>query len=101
MTSSAAQRPAAFAWVDHIPLVWVTPEEPSSRLALWLPPGTGKKEDVLPRLQELAAAGFVAISFDPWQHGERGTGGVRRAAVHAWPAQARSFLAQHATGGCS
>jgi len=74
MTSSGAQRPAAFAWVDHIPLAWVTPEELSSRLAIWLPPGTGKKEDVLPRLQELAAAGFVAVSFDPWQHGERGTG---------------------------
>jgi hypothetical protein len=24
-------------------------------------------------LQDLAAAGFVALSFDPWQHGVRGT----------------------------
>lgn len=62
--------------VDHIPLIWITPDklQPTTRLAIWLPGGLGKKEDTLPYLQQLAAAGFVAISFDPWQHGERGTG---------------------------
>ena len=61
---------------DHIPLIWITPDkqQPTTRLAIWLPGGMGKKEDTLPYLQQLAAAGFVAISFDPWQHGERGTG---------------------------
>ncbi|MFQ5908571.1 MAG: hypothetical protein ACE5JE_07095 [Thermoplasmata archaeon] len=33
-----------------------------------------RKEDTLPYLRKLSAAGFVAMSFDPWQHGERGTG---------------------------
>jgi hypothetical protein len=61
--------------VDHIPLIWITPDkqQQSTRFATWLPSGMGKKEDTLPRLQQLARAGFVAISFDPWQHGERGT----------------------------
>jgi dienelactone hydrolase len=33
----------------------------------------GSKQDSIPFLHELANAGFVAVSFDPWQHGERGT----------------------------
>jgi uncharacterized protein len=75
MTGADSQRPTGSAWVDHIPLVWVTPEEPSRKLAIWLPYATGKKEDTLPLLQELATAGFVAVSFDPWLHGERYIGG--------------------------
>ena len=57
--------------VDHIPLIWITPDrqQQSTRLAIWLPGGMGKKEDTLPCLQQLVRAGFVAISFDPWQHG--------------------------------
>src|SRR5947209_12104101 len=74
MTPSGAYRPGGSSWVDQIPLVWVTPEKPSSRLAVWLPAGLGTKEDTLPRLQELATAGFVAVSFDPWLHGERASG---------------------------
>jgi hypothetical protein len=48
---------------------------------------------MLPFLKDLAATGFLAVSFDPWQHGERGTetreqiskrvfGNFRR---HFWP----------------
>jgi hypothetical protein len=64
--------------VDHIPLMWITPGkwEPSTRLAIWLPFGTGTKEDTQPYLEQLASAGFLAVSFDPWQHGERGMGGT-------------------------
>lgn len=71
MTTSDAPYPPSSSWVDHIPLIWVTPQGPSRRLAIWLPSGLGKKEDTPPRLQALAAAGFVAVSFDPWLHGER------------------------------
>ena len=83
-------------WVDHVPLLWLEPAASSSvrRLALALPGLSGAKESmVTPFLRDLAAAGFVAVSFDPWQHGERGTenreqlsrrvfGNFRR---HFWP----------------
>lgn len=61
--------------VGHIPVRWVqpAPRRPRAPLALWLPHLTGTKEDYLPVLQQLAEAGFVAVSLDPWQHGERGT----------------------------
>ncbi len=62
--------------VDHIPLLWITPNkrQQPTRLAIWLPGGTRTKEDTLPYLEQLASAGFLAMSFDPWRHGERGTG---------------------------
>jgi hypothetical protein len=61
--------------VDGIPLVWAAPSGRTDAcpLALWLPPLSLTKEDTVPFLQELVNAGFVAVSFDPWQHGERGT----------------------------
>jgi dienelactone hydrolase len=91
------------SYVDHIPLIWITPDkqQQSTRLAIWLPGGTGKKEDTLPRLQQLARAGFVAISFDPWQHGERGTGesaeqmftqAMRNFSRTVWPILGQSAL---------
>lgn len=73
MTHAASERPVEYSHTDHIPVVWVRPPESSSRLAIWLPSGLGRKEDTLPRLQALAASGFVALSFDPWLHGERAT----------------------------
>jgi uncharacterized protein len=88
--------------VDHIPVIWVqpAPRRPAAPLALWLPPLTRTKEDVLPFLQELASAGFVAVSLDPWQHGQRGTesdeqiaqrvfGNFRR---HMWPILGQTTL---------
>ncbi len=83
-------------WVDHIPVVWVEPAEgmPGRRLVSALPGLSGTKEGMMnPLLEDLASAGFEAVSFDPWQHGERGTenreqisarvfGNFRR---HFWP----------------
>lgn len=89
------------ALVDHIPVIWVKPAKQSvSRLALWLPPLSRAKDDVLPFLQELAGVGFVAVSLDPWQHGERATeseeqimervfGNFRR---HMWPILGQTTL---------
>ena len=67
---------ATFTHVDHIPLMWITPNkwQQSTKLAIWLPGGTGTKEDTRPYLKQLASAGFLAVSFDPWLHGERGVG---------------------------
>lgn len=66
---------ASTAWVDHIPVIWIEPAvQPATvRLAIWLNGLSGTKEQMLPFLQDLAAAGFVALSFDAWQHGARGT----------------------------
>jgi uncharacterized protein len=87
-------------WVDHIPVIWVEPGTTPAPLALWLPPLGTNKEWVLPFLRELAGAGFTAVSFDPWQHGERGTesaeeirarvfGAFRR---HMWPILGQTTL---------
>jgi uncharacterized protein len=60
-------------WIDHIPAIWFEPENPppSRRLAIFLTGLSGAKESVLPYLTDLANAGFVALSFDNWEHGER------------------------------
>ena len=61
-------------WVDHIPLVWAGPPNPANpaRLALWIGGLGGRKEELLFHLRRLASMGFHAVSFDLWQHGERG-----------------------------
>ena len=90
-------------WVDQIPVLWLEPavQSPERKLALALPGLSGTKESMrTPFLQDLAAAGFVAVSFDPWQHGERGTenreqlskrvfGNFRR---HFWPILGNTVL---------
>lgn len=59
--------------IEQIPVIWVEPEqEQPARLAIWLPGLTGSKDQMVPFLQDLARSGFLALSFDPWQHGERG-----------------------------
>lgn len=88
--------------VDHIPLCWVAPAGAAStaplRAVIWLPGFGGSKEGTLPQLRALASAGFLAISFDPWQHGARAVesheelrgrvvGNIRR---HFWPILART-----------
>ncbi len=82
-----------------IPLVWMEPETTETRtLVIWLPGFSGTKEAMQPYLADLAAAGFVALSFDPYQHGERRVesldelrarvrGNIRR---HFWPILART-----------
>jgi dienelactone hydrolase len=82
-------------WIDHIPAIWVEPAISAAprRLVIWLTGLSGSKEGVIPNLHDLAGRGFLALSFDPWQHGERGTesgeqiiqrvfGNFRR---HMWP----------------
>jgi uncharacterized protein len=76
--------PERTGWIDHIPAIWVEPQKAPAPLALWLPPFGTTKEWVLPFLRDLAGAGFLAVSFDPWQHGERGSESAEemRARVH-------------------
>ena len=79
--SNASQFPStSHTWVDHIPVIWLEPEtqRPRRQLILYLPPFSSTKESMLPYLQDFAAAGFVALSLDPWQHGERGTESQRQ-----------------------
>lgn len=67
------EQTAKTARVDHIPVVWVEPEgaAQSRRLVIFLNGLSGNKEGMLPYLSDLARAGFVALSFDNWEHGER------------------------------
>jgi dienelactone hydrolase len=87
-TSSTAQ-------VDHIPVIWFEPQGDYSKrqLIIFLHHLGGAKETTIPFLQDLAAQGYIALSFDAWQHGKRGTespqeilgrvfGNFRR---HMWP----------------
>jgi dienelactone hydrolase len=88
--------------VDHIPVICVSPSPRRTHapLALWMPALGTNKEWVVPFLDELASAGFIAVSFDPWQHGERATetseqirdrvyGDFRR---HMWPILGQTTL---------
>jgi dienelactone hydrolase len=98
------------ATLDGIPLLWCEPEPSLAggsaadkadgkrvidgrKLVIWLPGFGGAKESVESQLRDLAAAGFVALAFDPYQHGERSVeahgalvarvvGNIRR---HFWP----------------
>lgn len=82
-------------FIDHIPALYAEPaaRRAGVQLVLWLPAMGKTKEDVGSSLQKLADAGFVAVSFDAWQHGERGTETgddlVKRVFTnfryHAWP----------------
>lgn len=60
-------------WIDHIPAIWLEPRaaRPDRRLAIFLNWLGGSKENLLPYLTDLAHAGFYALSFDCWEHGER------------------------------
>jgi dienelactone hydrolase len=101
--NNASQSPSSSsAWVDHIPVLWLEPHvrRPVRQLVLFLTYLSGSKEQTIPFLQDIAAAGFVALSFDPWQHGERGTesrqermtrvfGNFRR---HMWPILGQTTL---------
>jgi uncharacterized protein len=58
--------------IGSIPVLWEEPVASDRRqLVLFLPGFTSKKENVKPYLRELAEAGYVALSFDPVDHGER------------------------------
>ncbi|HWQ11593.1 MAG TPA: prolyl oligopeptidase family serine peptidase [Roseiflexaceae bacterium] len=58
--------------IGEIPLLWEEPTAPGERrLVIWLPGFTSSKEAVHRYLRELAAAGYLALSYDPVDHGER------------------------------
>ncbi len=58
--------------LDHIPVIWEAPEQVENAiLVIWLPGLSGKKEDVRSHLRLFADAGFIAVSFDAYEHGER------------------------------
>jgi dienelactone hydrolase len=73
MTGQPTEPTAVTALVDDVPITYVRPKPGPNRpsLALWLPHLTGVKEDYIPVLRQLADAGYLAISLDLWQHGER------------------------------
>lgn len=73
-------------WVDHIPVIWIEPEKvrPKRPLIIFLHHLSGTKESMIPFLQDLAKKGFVALSFDAWQHGERGTESVNELAIRVF-----------------
>jgi dienelactone hydrolase len=75
MESTSPSSSISSVWVDHIPVIWVEPvvRHPTRQLVLFLHGLSGSKEDTTSFLHDIAAAGFIALSFDPWQHGERGT----------------------------
>lgn len=102
MSSVSQVTAGTSGWVDHIPVLWLEPgvRRPRRQLILFLPGLGGTKERALPFLQDMAAAGFVALCFDPWQHGQRGTetqeqmgrrifGNFRR---HFWPILGQTAL---------
>ncbi len=58
--------------VAGTPVIWVEPESTTAcKLVIWLTGFSGQKEVLQDHLQDLARAGFVGLSFDPLQHGER------------------------------
>ncbi|MEO8611935.1 MAG: prolyl oligopeptidase family serine peptidase [Chloroflexota bacterium] len=63
------------AQVDQIPVIGYEPKtrRDGVQFVIWLPGLSMTKEAMNQQLQDLAGAGFVALSFDPWQHGARGT----------------------------
>ena len=87
------------ASVEGIPILVIAPKETKARpLVIWLTGFSGQKESVEAHLREFAKQGFLALSFDPHQHGERRIesreelvkrvrGNIRR---HFWPILART-----------
>lgn len=57
---------------DGIPVIFSRPKERAQCLFLHLPAFGQVKEDTKPVLDRLAEKGFLAVSLDTWQQGERG-----------------------------
>lgn len=63
--------------VDHIPVLWYAPRnlrnkaDDQRHVVIWLPGFGGSKEAVSADLIRLASEGYLAVSFDPAQHGAR------------------------------
>ena len=95
----ASDQQTIHAKAGEIPILVIAPKETKARLlVIWLTGFSGLKESVEVPLRELAKHGFVALSFDPYQHGERRIeakeelvkrvrGNIRR---YFWPILART-----------
>lgn len=61
-------------WCDDIPVIYIEPAAPAGgrKLAIFLSGLSGTKEAQAPYLKDIADMGYVALSFDLYQHGERG-----------------------------
>jgi uncharacterized protein len=75
MTNPTTGKASTTIWIDHIPALYLEPATRATRrrLVITLPGLSGTKESMRPILQDFADAGYFALSFDPWQHGERGS----------------------------
>lgn len=78
--------PIHTATIDHIPAIWLEPAGAfqQRRLVIFLPYLSGSKTDLLPYLSDLSAAGLLALSFDPWGHGERTQRSPSEVAAHTF-----------------
>ncbi len=103
MNNRSTDQPVTSLWIDHIPALYLEP--PASltppRLVITLPGLTGTKESMVnPFLQDIAAAGFFALSFDPWQHGARSSENPQQLSKrvfsnfqrHFWPIMGNTVL---------
>ena len=60
------------ATVDEIPLVWYEPEGLEKRqLVIWLVGFSSDKDTGIREAETIPKAGFLVLSFDPDQHGDR------------------------------
>ena len=59
--------------INKIPTILIEPQTitQDTKLVIWLPGLTMCKEDLIENLNDLSSMGFLAISIDAWQHGER------------------------------
>lgn len=94
--------PSGYGQVDHIPVRWIRPERLRDGInaVLWLNHLGGGMDALDSQLKEIAGAGYLAASFDTWQHGRRASetedqivervfGNFRR---HMWPILGQSAL---------
>lgn len=79
--------------VGDIPVIYIEPSGFNASkpvgMVIWLDGFTGNKERTIPYLKELADAGYLAVSFDKYMHGERGT----MSASQIWEWSERAFEA--------
>lgn len=85
--------------VGEIPILRISPKETKKRhLIIWITGFSGSRDSVERELRALANHGYVAMSFDPYQHGDRRIepqaelplrvrGNIRK---YFWPILARS-----------
>jgi dienelactone hydrolase len=71
-TSGCAAAPGGRS-VEFIPVIWAPPQTQTrpAKLVIWLSGGISPKEETIPQLEDLARAGFVAVSFDSYHRGSR------------------------------